>query len=110
MKPAALSSWAVAGDNEAMRGEPPYWLGWVLAALAAVFVAAGFVLVNLGGGAGFPVDASTAPVVSMALGFPVVGAVILSRRPRHRMGWLFCGVGLAGSLTLATWGYAQYGI
>jgi len=51
------------------------------------------VLVNLGGGAGFPVDAAVAPVLSMALAFPVVGALIISRRPRHPMGWLFSGVG-----------------
>jgi two-component system, NarL family, sensor kinase len=110
MLPAALSSWAGADDNEGMRRVPPFWLGWVLAALAAVLVVAGFVLAYLGGGAGFPIDAGVAPVVSMALAFPVVGALIVSRRPRHPMGWLFCGVGLVGALTLASLGYAQYGI
>ncbi|MEP6762218.1 MAG: sensor histidine kinase [Sporichthyaceae bacterium] len=89
---------------------PPRWLGWVLAALAWALVVAGFVLTNLGSGSGFAVDAAVAPVVSMALAFPVVGALIASQRPRNPMGWLFAGVGLVGGLTLATWGYAQYGI
>jgi len=93
-----------------MRPLPPPWLGWVLAVLAPVLVVAGFVLVNLGGGAGFPVDVGFAPVVSMALAFPVVAAVIISQRPRHAMGWLYGGIGLTAGLTLATWGYAQYGI
>jgi len=91
--PAALSSRAGADDDEGMRPLPPPWLGWVLAVLAPVLVVAGFVLVNLGGGAGFPVDAAVAPVLSMALAFPVVGALIISRRPWHPMGWLFSGVG-----------------
>lgn len=108
--PAALSSRAGADDDEGMRPLPPPWLGWVLPVLATVLVVAGFVLVNLGGGAGFPVNAGVAPVVSMALAFPVVGGLIVSRRPRHPMGWLFSGVGLVGALVLATWGYAQYGI
>jgi len=112
--PTALSTRAGADDNEGMRRAPPFWpplwLGWVLAVLATVLVVAGFVLVGLGGGAGFPADVGVAPVVSMALTFPSVGALIVSRQPRHPMGWLFCGIGLAGAVTLATWGYAQYGI
>ena len=105
-----LSSWAGPDDNGGMRHAPPLWLGWVLSALAVVLLVAGFVFAYLGPGAGFPVDAGVAPVVSMALAFPVVGALIISGRPRHLMGWLFCGVGLAGALTLASWGYAEYGL
>ena len=110
MLAATLSSWAEADDHEAMGRVPPRWLGWAFAALAWALVVAGFVLANLGSGSGFPVDAAVAPVVSMALAFPVVGALIASQRPRNPMGWLFAGVGLVGGLTLAVWGYAQYGI
>jgi signal transduction histidine kinase len=110
MLAAALSSRAEADDHEAMGRVPPRWLGWALVAVAWALVVAGFVLVNLRDGAGFPADAGVAPVVSMALAFPVVGALIASQRPRNPMGWLFAGVGLAGALTLATWGYAEYGI
>ena len=107
---AALSSPAAADDHEGMRAPLPSRLGWVLPVLATLLVGAGFVMVNLGDGSGFPADAGVAPVVSMALAFPLVGALIISRRPRHPMGWLFSGVGLVGALILATWGYAEYGI
>jgi hypothetical protein len=30
--------------------------------------------------------------------FPAIGLLILSRRPQHPIGWLFCGAGLAGGL------------
>jgi two-component system, NarL family, sensor kinase len=109
-RPPALSSRVKTSDDEGVRPLPPAWLGWVIAALAVVLVVAGFVLGILGSGLGHPVDVGAAPVVSMALIFPLVGAVIVAHRARHPMGWLFCGVGLAGALTLAAGGYAQYGI
>ena len=45
-----------------------------------------------------------------ALAFPAVGAVILSRLPGHRLGWLYCLCGCAASITLASYSYAQQGL
>jgi signal transduction histidine kinase len=42
--------------------------------------------------------------------FPCVGALILSRLPGNRLGWLYCLCGLACALTLAFYGYAQRGL
>ena len=32
----------------------------------------------------------------VAVTFPALGFLILSRRPQHPIGWLFCGAGLVG--------------
>ena len=45
-----------------------------------------------------------------ALTFPVIGILILSRRPRHTVGWLFCWAGLAGGLDHFFGEYAIYAL
>lgn len=42
--------------------------------------------------------------------FPAVGAVILTRVPGHRLGWLYCVCGSACALSLASYTYAQRGL
>ncbi len=41
---------------------------------------------------------------------PPLGALILSRLPGHPIGRLFLGCGIASDLTIAVYGYAQYGL
>ena len=48
--------------------------------------------------------------IVFGLMFPVVGALILSRVPGHRLGWLYCLSGLACAVTLASSAYAQRGL
>jgi two-component system NarL family sensor kinase len=48
--------------------------------------------------------------IPMSIGFSVVGALVVSRQPRHRLGWLFLAVGLACALTLFLFGYAYVGL
>ena len=43
-----------------------------------------------------------------ALTFPAIGILILSRRPKHPIGWLFCLAGLAGGLDHFFGEYAIY--
>jgi hypothetical protein len=45
-----------------------------------------------------------------ALTFPALGLFILSRRPQHRIGWLFCLAGLAGGLDHFFGEYAIYAL
>ena len=92
-RPPALSSRVKTSDDEGVRPLPPAWLGWVIAALAVVLVVAGFVLGILGSGLGHPVDVGAAPVASMALIFPLVGAVIVPTR--HDIRWAGCSAGWA---------------
>ena len=42
--------------------------------------------------------------------YPVVGALIVTRRPRHPVGWLFMLGGSGLALQALTGGYAAYGL
>ena len=87
--------------------------GWAVSGLSASLV--GFWLVV--GGAGeigryglrrfLETDYSN---IVFALMFPVVGALILSRFPGRRLGWLYCLCGLASAVTLVSYAYAQRGL
>ena len=81
-------------------------LAWGCAALAVLVLVAGWSL-SL---AGSSLEASTltALVAAIVVGFAGVGALIASRHPGNLIGWLFCGIALAGSLMSLSRGYAEY--
>ena len=56
------------------------------------------------------VSANGAPNLVFAVGFSLLGALIVTRRPRQPLGWLFLIVGLDGGVTLFTYEYAQYSL
>ena len=91
------------------------WLAWSLAALSvSLFLAA--VALHI---ATLPVQprsswgtgSISAPlwVILPFLPFPIVGALIASRRPRNPIGWISLCVGIAWMLGMATGSYALYG-
>ncbi|MET0835560.1 MAG: hypothetical protein ABWY97_02145, partial [Thermoleophilaceae bacterium] len=81
-------------------------LAWGSAALAVLVLLVGWGL-SL---AGSSLEASTltALVAAIVIGFAGVGALIASRHPGNLIGWLFCGIALAGSLMSLSRGYAEY--
>lgn len=88
-------------------------VGWAVAAVSAGVMGFWLVLGGLGDVLrdGLRNFAETLyPSVVFGLAFPVVGALILSRLPGHRLGWLYCLCGLACSVTLASYSYAQRGL
>ena len=44
------------------------------------------------------------------LGFPAVGALIVSRRPRNAVGWLLCGVGVNATIAVLIPTYARHAL
>jgi hypothetical protein len=54
--------------------------------------------------------AAYAAVVLATVSSAAVGAVLASRRPRHPVGWLLLGVGLAVALSVLVEWYAKYGL
>jgi hypothetical protein len=86
------------------------WVAWSLAALSvAMFVASG-VLYVLARPAQFPVDW----VLFLAdwvlfLAFPIVGALVASRRPENPVGWICLASGLLFMLLALTDNYGAYG-
>jgi hypothetical protein len=49
-------------------------------------------------------------LVPVSVGFAVVGALILGRHPRHRLGWLYVGTATAMATALFAFPYAWYGL
>jgi len=47
-------------------------------------------------------------LVPTALGYALMGAILLARRPGHPMGPLLCLIGLANAIPAATFAYARY--
>jgi hypothetical protein len=43
-----------------------------------------------------------------AFAFSIVGALIVTRRPTHPIGWIFCAAGLLVAMTAFTTAYSQY--
>jgi hypothetical protein len=50
------------------------------------------------------------PAVTFVIAFALVGAVVAARRPHHRLGWIFCTIGLSQGLVTFTNEYAVYAL
>jgi hypothetical protein len=59
---------------------------------------------------GAPSIAATAPVALAVVSAAAVGALVASRRPRHPVGWLLLGVGLAVAVSVLSEPYVKYGL
>jgi hypothetical protein len=96
----------------------PGALAWVLAGLAVLALVPGLRLTLAMNTAGVPGAQGTTAATIVAYGAVLlatvssaaVGAVLASRRPRHPVGWLLLGVGLAVALSGLVEGYAKYGL
>jgi hypothetical protein len=104
-RPAAGRRWAAA-------------LAWGVAGLAVVALVPGVRLALLARSGGLPdaqgtgasLVAAYVAVVLATVSSAAVGAVVAGRRPRHPVGWLLLGVGLAVALSVLVEWYAKYGL
>jgi signal transduction histidine kinase len=82
--------------------------------LTVAVAAAAAVFLVLGPGRALPEDLfggiSGAAWLTLALAFATVGALIVSRLPGHRVGWLFAGLGLLIALNQLSYSYATWGL
>jgi len=93
----------------------PGVLAWALAGLTVLTLAAGFWLAELLWSTGWEPRPSNAiavlgAIILVTVSAATVGAVLASRRPRHPVGWLLLGVGLALNLSLLVQSYVNYGL
>jgi hypothetical protein len=91
-------------------------LAWSLAGLCvAMFVAVG-VLDFLAGSARYPDNSTIVGIIGEAvtfvlfLAFPIVGALLASRRPRNPIGWICLADGLLWMIISVTDSYSVYGV
>ncbi|HKQ01928.1 MAG TPA: hypothetical protein VJ735_16520 [Actinomycetes bacterium] len=106
-------------------GARPAWgrrwtasLAWGVAGLAVVALVPGLRLALLVNSSGLPeaqptvagTIAAYAAVLLATVSSATVGAVLASRRPRHPVGWLLLGVGLAVALSILVEWYVKYGL
>jgi hypothetical protein len=85
--------------------------------LTALTLAAGFWLAELVWSTGWEPRPSNAiaiaivgAIILVTVSTATVGAVLASRRPRHPVGWLLLGVGLALNVSLLVQSYVKYGL
>ena len=85
------------------------WLAWSLGLLCVALLA--FTLLLFAFNRAHPDADVWGPWVQetvVAVTFPALGLLILSRRPQHPIGWLFCGAGLVAGLDHLFGEYAIY--
>jgi signal transduction histidine kinase len=83
------------------------WVAWSACGLTVVLGAVAVVVTLLDPMA----QDSALAVAQVALGaFPIVGAVIASRRPDNWIGWIFLGIGLSFALATISTAYAEYAL
>ncbi len=91
----------------------PAALAWALAGLTVLALMPGFWLAELVWSTGWEPRASNATVgavILVTVSAATVGAVLAGRRPRHPVGWLLLGVGLALPMSLLVQAYVDYGL
>jgi hypothetical protein len=86
------------------------WLAWLLAGVSLLLGVAGAVFGALNGYSPIELVREVAGGVLLAVAFPLVGALVASRRPANPLGWIFCGIGLAEGLVTAAWEYGTYAL
>jgi hypothetical protein len=91
------------------------WIAWSLAALSVAMFVAGGVLYVLACSAQSPGEWVTIGTVSEMLtfvpylAFPIIGALVASRRPENPIGWICLASGLLFMLLAVTDSYSIYG-
>ena len=92
------------------------WLAWSLAALSLLLCAASIVLYVAAGSVQPPSNWGTGGhsavlvLVLPFLAFPLVGALIASKRPKNPIGWICLAVGVIWMIMLTSTSYGWYGL
>jgi hypothetical protein len=102
------------------RNRAAVWLAWSLAVLSGAGFVAVVVLDLLTPSAKSPGDSTTLVTIGVAvsetvsfvlfLAFPIVGAIVASRRPRNPIGWILLAGGVLWMILAVADSYSVYGI
>lgn len=89
-----------------MTRRPSAILAWLVLTVCVVVIAIAHALALIGTGQ----SNGSWEVTASFLAFPAVGALIISRRPKNTVGWIFCAIGLGAATTSFTAGYVSYAV
>jgi hypothetical protein len=101
-------TWAASRQDRSARGRVAAWVAWGTCGFYWVAISVGYVLQLSHGTA-----AEIVREAGWRLGygsFATVGAVIVSRRPRHVVGWILCVVGITAAVAGFAQDYAAYAL
>jgi hypothetical protein len=103
------------GEVAMARTRWPTGLAWALWALTLLGLAAALWLDIRLGQAGHPGLAylwgsANLPLLVAAVSAATVGALVVGRRPAHRVGWLLVALGLSIAAAACTFSYSRYGL
>src|ERR671920_390046 len=105
-----MVAFVMNGASERTRGarrvdfRAATWLAWPLWTLIVATIGFGFLMWPVSEGALIPL------VLSTAVPFATVGAIVASRRPYNPVGWLFIAFGAAAALRFTGSQYATYAL
>lgn len=83
---------------------------WLVPAVSTLLVLAAGVVVAMSPIAFAEPVGDALPNIVLALALPVLGALVLRRRPGNALGRLWCATGLAAGITLAAYLYAEVAV
>lgn len=89
-----------------MMRRAPTLLAWLVLTLCVAVIAIAHALALLGAGK----SNGSWEVTASFLTFPAVGALIISRRPKNTVGWIFCAIGMGAATTSFSAGYVSYAV
>ena len=84
-------------------------IAWTVPVVCAALLGGAFLLEQRTGSGVFN-DPEVVINAPLSLGFAVLGALVISRRPEQGLGWLYLGSATAMATTLLVYEYAHYGL
>jgi hypothetical protein len=86
------------------------WLAWSMCALSLALIALSFLLIVLILNLNTPTYFYWLEPTAIAVGYSVIGAILVPRLPHHPIGWLCCAIGFLGAVEHFSGEYAVYAL
>src|SRR5215203_2914524 len=86
------------------------WLAWSMCALSLALIALSFLLIVLILNLNTPTYFYWLEPTAIAVGYSVIGAILVPRLPHHPIGWICCAIGILGAVEHFSGEYAVYAL
>lgn len=86
------------------------WLAWLSLIISVLLTFASAFYLYRNRASGVESNDYWAANAAIAIIYPMIGALIISRRPRHVIGWLFCLTGILNAIVVFGSEYGAYGL